>query len=105
MTTKHHTKSKVHLIAFDKLGKTVLEQDLPARRYCEESHPVLDDPVYRKMHTIVRLSGFISDATGKRVEEFEAHFDTSGACVRDAARLADGTVLGKWDEMHVPPGL
>ena len=41
-----------------------------------------------------RLRGVITNSKGQQAEEFEVRFDASGACVGDAARFADGTVLG-----------
>lgn len=101
MSRKHCAKPKVHLIAYDRFGKPVLEQVLPVRRYREHPHPLLDDPAFRKAHAIVRLSGVICDTRGNCIEEFEAQFDASGICICDAARLGDGTILGNWKEMRV----
>jgi hypothetical protein len=100
MTSKHPHKASVHLIAFDRQGQRVLEQELPFRQYCERTHPLLDDQGYRKIHAIARLSGVITDANGQKSEEFEVRFDDSGACLCDAARFPDGTVLGNWEQLH-----
>jgi hypothetical protein len=105
MTTRLRDPSIVHLIAYDQRGKTLLEQDLSLQKYCEESHPVLDDPAYRKAHAIVRLIGIVRKGGGQSTEEFEVQFDSSGACIGEAARLADGTVLGKWADMHASRSL
>jgi hypothetical protein len=100
MTPKQPMKASVHLIAYDSTGQPVLEQNLSWQQYSERSHPLLDSPSYRKDRHIVRLSGVVTDQKGQSSEEFEVRFDQSGLCVCDAARLADGTVLGDWEHLH-----
>ena len=100
MTAKQRQQPSVHLVAYDSAGRLVQEQDLSWREYCERSHPLLDDAAYRKTRDIVRLSGTIIDAHGQNSEEFEAQFDRAGLCIADAARFADGSVLGNWTRLH-----
>ena len=78
-------------------GKLLLKQDLSANSFHEDSHPVLDNPEYRKSRGIVRLCGVMRDAQGGISQEFEIRFDNAGICMCDAARFADGSIVGKWD--------
>ncbi len=63
----------------------------------EDWHPLLDDPRYRKAGGVVRLHGVMRNAQGVISQEFEVRFDEAGFCVCDAARFADGSVVGQWD--------
>ena len=103
MRTRLRTRGSVHLVAYDPAGQPIVEQDLSWKEYSEHSHLLLDDPAYRKTRGIVRLSGTITDPRGQLAEQFEARFDQMGLCIADAARLADGSTLGNWDELHAQP--
>jgi hypothetical protein len=93
-------KSSVFLTAYDDAGQVVLEQTLTWKQYCERSHPLLDDPAYRKTRAILRLSGVVTNNRGDSSEEFEVRFDRAGLCTSDAARFADGTTLGDWERLR-----
>ena len=108
MNTKARTKKQkrrralndtVHLIAYDREGKAVLEEFLSVLAFQEESHRVLDESAFREACRIVRLRGAIHDETGGILEEFAVCYDQTGFMVRDGARLANGTILGAWEEL------
>ena len=97
MSKKQPCKNIVQLAAYTTDGQLVLEQDLTLTRFYEDSHPVLDDPEYRKARQIVRLRGTMRNAHGAISREFDVRFDPFGRCMGDAARFADGSVVGDWD--------
>jgi hypothetical protein len=100
MSAPHLSHGSVHIVASDAAGHPLLEQDLSAKEYRDRSHPLLDDPAYRKARGIVRLSGTITNPRGQIMEQFEVRFDASGLCTSDAARLADGSTIGNWEALH-----
>jgi hypothetical protein len=95
MKQKRSRRSPVHLIGYDSADRPLFELELSLQQYSEGQVPILDDPAFRRAHGIVRLSGSITDDRGAQIEMFEVRFDRrTGIQVRDAARFADGTVVG-----------
>jgi hypothetical protein len=104
MIQMHKTRNVVHLQAFNTEGRRVFEETLTVHKFYEKPHEVLDRPDFRRAAHIVRLTGVIYDATGTVSQEFQACFDASGLCVCEAARFADGTTVGAWEELQ-PAGI
>jgi hypothetical protein len=100
MKSNHHCRNKVHLSAFDPDGKQVFVKHLQVHSFYQNSHPVLDEAQYRKSCRIVRLCGVIYDGQGAVSQEFVVCFDAAGLCICDAARYADGSVVGPWEQLR-----
>src|SRR5689334_1102958 len=100
MNLKSRTRNAVHLVAYDKDGRQIVDKFLPVSTFYDETHPLLDEPGFRKIHGIVRLTGSILDTKGVIVQEFEVSFNASGFCECDAAKFADGSILGDWERLH-----
>ncbi len=100
MNLKSRTKNTVHLVAYDKDRQQIIDEFLPISTFYDDTHPVLDEPNYRRNHGIVRLTGSVHDTKGVIVQEFEVSFNASGFCECDAAKFADGSILGDWERLH-----
>jgi hypothetical protein len=84
MTSNQHLRNTVCLAAYNQEEEAVLRDTLPIDKFYEHSHPLLDQPEFRKTRQIVRLRGVIHDAHGAPTQEFEVRFDASGNPIGEA---------------------
>jgi hypothetical protein len=78
MKDQRKRKSQARLVGFSESGALVFEQVVPLDAYWDESHPVIDDAVFRCERSIRKLVGWLYGPDGELIEEFENTYDDSG---------------------------
>lgn len=83
----------VIISAVDESRKQVLELSIPVDDYYGESHPVIDDDVFRSDRAIRYVRGLIFDYDGNLDQEFNNEYGLDGSYIRSKVVHADGTVV------------
>jgi hypothetical protein len=90
---QRNIKESAVLIGFSPEGKCVYSEIIPLHDYWDGEH-VWDSGAKIKKIRLVRLSGYLFDAKGHLLQEFESNFDLmTGAYQMGWNRHADGTFV------------
>jgi hypothetical protein len=84
-------KDKAVLSGFDVGDNRVFMRALDLSEYWDESHPVIDEPKFRRDKCIRKLYGTLYDSDGEEIEHFCNDYDEHGALRHSGTQPKDGT--------------
>ena len=83
----------VILEALNSSKEKLFEISIPVDEYYSDSHPLIDDPQYRKQKSIRHLHGRVYNYESKLDQEFKNDYDSEGNYLHGIIMHADGTII------------
>jgi hypothetical protein len=91
-SAKKKPKNVVVLVALDQAEQAVERASLACEEYYDASHPLIDEPAYRRTRGIRAIQGTIFDGRGRVDQSFVNHYSARGTYLSGRTVFQDGTV-------------